>query len=56
LQYHKEKNILLARQLLQKSKIEVQFIAVITGFESASKFTAAFKKRFGELPSVFREN
>lgn len=56
LQYHKEKNMLLAKQLLQNSQIEVQIIAVITGFESASKFTAAFKKRFGELPSVFREN
>ncbi|WP_456314033.1 helix-turn-helix domain-containing protein [Pseudomonas shirazensis] len=56
LQYHKEKNMLLAKQLLQKSKIEIKIIAMITGFESASKFTAAFKKRFGELPSVFREN
>lgn len=56
LQYHKEKNMLLAKQLLQNSEIEIQVIAVITGFESASKFTAAFKKRFGELPSVFREN
>lgn len=56
LQYHKEKNMLLAKQLLQNSEIEVQIIAMITGFESASKFTAAFKKRFKELPSVFREN
>ncbi len=56
LQYHKEKNMLLAKQLLQKSKIEIQIIALMTGYESASKFTGAFKKRFGELPSVFREN
>ncbi|MNR55027.1 Regulatory protein PchR [compost metagenome] len=56
LQYHKEKNMLLAKQLLQNSEIEVQIIAIITGFESASKFSAAFKKRFNELPSVFREN
>lgn len=56
LQYHKEKNMLLAKQLIQNSQIEIQIIAVITAFESASKFTAAFKKRFGELPSVFREN
>jgi AraC-like DNA-binding protein len=54
LQYHKEKNMLLAKQLLQNSQIEIQIIAVITGYESASKFTAAFKKRFNELPSVFR--
>ncbi|KUJ63648.1 hypothetical protein AR687_00225 [Flavobacteriaceae bacterium CRH] len=56
LQYHKEKNMLLAKQLLVKSEIEIKIIAMITGFESASKFTAAFKKRFGELPSIFREN
>ncbi|KFF05304.1 helix-turn-helix domain-containing protein [Flavobacterium reichenbachii] len=54
LQYHKEKNILLAKQLLEKSDFEIQIIAVITGYESASKFTAAFKKRYGELPSDFR--
>jgi AraC-like DNA-binding protein len=54
LQYHKEKNIRLARQLLRNSDLEIQVIAAITGYESASKFTAAFKKRFGELPSDFR--
>lgn len=56
LQYHKEKNMLLAKQLLQNSEVEIQIISAITGYESASKFTAAFKKRFGELPSVFRGN
>lgn len=56
LQYHKEKNMLLARQLLQNSQVQIQIIAAITGYESASKFAVAFKKRFGELPSVFREN
>jgi AraC-like DNA-binding protein len=56
LQYHKEKNMLLAKQLLQNSQVEIQLIGAITGYESASKFTAAFKKRFGELPSAFREN
>ena len=56
LQYHKEKNMLLARQLLQNSEVQIQIIAAITGYESASKFAVAFKKRFGVLPSVFREN
>lgn len=56
LQYYKEKNIRLARQLLHNSDLEIQVIAAITGYESASKFTAAFKKRFGELPSDFRGN
>lgn len=56
LQYHKEKNMLLAKQLLQNSEVEIQIISAITGYESASKFAAAFKKRFGKSPSVFREN
>lgn len=51
LQYHKEKNIQLAMQLIQKSDLQIKSIAIATGYESASKFTAAFKKRFGILPS-----
>jgi AraC-like DNA-binding protein len=56
LQYHKEKNILLAHQLVKNSPINMSNIAQMTGYESASKFSAAFKKRFGCLPSVFRNN
>ncbi|MCV9927338.1 AraC family transcriptional regulator [Flavobacterium sp. LS1R49] len=55
LQYHKEKNMLLAKQLLEKTDVEIQTISVITGYESASKFAAAFKKRFGKLPSAYRD-
>jgi AraC-like DNA-binding protein len=51
LQYHKEKNMLLALQLIKNSTMQIRNIALITGYESASKFTAAFKKRFGFLPS-----
>ncbi|WP_395060087.1 helix-turn-helix domain-containing protein [Flavobacterium sp.] len=54
LQYHKEKNMLLAKQLLENSDVLINHIFVLTGYESASKFTAAFKKRFGKLPSDFR--
>ena len=54
LQYHKEKNMLLALQLLENSEVLINHIFVLTGYESASKFTAAFKKRFGKLPSDFR--
>ncbi len=54
LQYHKEKNMLLALQLLENSDVLINHIFVLTGYESASKFTAAFKKRFGKLPSDFR--
>ena len=55
LQYHKEKNMLLALQLLKNSDVMINVIANITGYESASKFTATFKKRFGKLPSEFRK-
>lgn len=54
LQYHKEKNMLLAMQLIEMSSFQIQIIAASTGYESASKFTAAFKKRFGKRPSEFR--
>jgi AraC-like DNA-binding protein len=54
LQYHKEKNMLLAMQLVISSKMQMKNIALVTGFESSSKFTAAFKKRFNKLPSSFR--
>jgi AraC-like DNA-binding protein len=51
LQYHKEKNMQLAIQLIQNSGLPIKNIAMTTGYESASKFTAAFKKRFDILPS-----
>jgi AraC-like DNA-binding protein len=56
LQYHKEKNILLSHQLVKHSHLKISNIAVLTGYESSSKFSTAFKKRFGCLPSVFRYN
>jgi AraC-like DNA-binding protein len=56
LQYHKEKNMLLAMQLVLRSEMQVKNIALVTGFESAGKFAAAFKKRFNDLPSSFRNN
>jgi AraC-like DNA-binding protein len=56
LQYHKEKNMLLAMQLIKKTAMQIKNIALLTGFENANKFTAAFKKRFNELPSAIRVN
>jgi AraC-like DNA-binding protein len=56
LQYHKEKNMLLAMQLLANSGMQIKNIAASIGYESSSKFTAAFKKRFGTLPSEVRNN
>lgn len=54
LQYHKEKNMLLAMQLIQHSDIHIQNIALLTGYDSAGRFAASFKKRFGKLPSEMR--
>ncbi|MBC7866439.1 MAG: helix-turn-helix transcriptional regulator [Gloeobacteraceae cyanobacterium ES-bin-316] len=55
LQYHKEKNILLALQLIQNSNVQIKNIATLTGYTSSSKFTASFKKRFGVLPTEARD-
>ncbi len=54
LQYHKEKNMLLAMQLLKSSNMQVKNIASLTGYASSSKFTATFKKRFNLLPTDIR--
>jgi AraC-like DNA-binding protein len=54
LQYHKEKNMMQALNLVKNSNLQIQYIAALTGFETASKFTAAFKKKFGQRPSDFR--
>ncbi len=54
LQYHKEKNMLLAMQLLKCSNMQIKNIASLTGYSSSSKFTATFKKRFNLLPTDIR--
>ena len=54
LQYYKEKNMLLAMQLIENSAMQIKCIAAVTGYPSASKFSAAFKKRFGMLPAAVR--
>lgn len=54
LQYHKEKNMLLAMQLMQNSSMQIKNIATAIGYDSSSKFTVSFKKRFGILPSEIR--
>lgn len=55
LQYQKEKNMLLAMQLLKKSQLQVKNIGAFAGYYSTSKFTEAFKKRFGLLPTAVRK-
>lgn len=54
LQYHKEKNMLLAMQLIQNSNIMIKNIAAVTGYQNTSRFSRNFKKRFGKLPYKVR--
>jgi AraC-like DNA-binding protein len=56
LQYHKEKNMLLAFQLIKRSDIQVKYVAELAGSASSSKFAAAFKKRFGLSPTDLRKD
>lgn len=54
LQYHKEKNLLFSRQLVQHSPMQIKTVATIAGFKTVNKFSATYKKRFGLLPSEDR--
>lgn len=54
MQFHKEKKLLLAMQMIQNTDMQIKNIALATGYKSSSKFTANFKKRFGKMPSEIR--
>ena len=54
LQYHKEKNLLFARQLVQRSPVQIKLVAAVAGYQTVNKFSAAYKKRFGVLPTADR--
>jgi transcriptional regulator GlxA family with amidase domain len=43
-----------ARQLLRETAFPVLEVAVATGFSSASQFSRAYKRAFGESPSRTR--
>ncbi len=51
-QYHKEMKMLLAKQLLENTNMYINEIATAVGYESGSKFSASYKKQFGNLPSA----
>ncbi|WP_189328072.1 AraC family transcriptional regulator [Flavobacterium sp. LM4] len=51
LQYNIEKKMELALQLLLNTNMQIKYIAQEVGYESHSKFSAAFKKKYGKLPS-----
>jgi AraC-like DNA-binding protein len=54
LQYSIDKKMNLAMQLILNTDLQIKNIACEVGYESHSKFTAAFKKKFGKLPSEVR--
>ena len=54
LQYNIDKKMELALQLLENTGMQVKQIALQVGYDSPSKFSAAFKKRFEKLPSELR--
>ena len=45
-----------AAALLRETDLSVAEIAGQVGYESQSKFTAAFKEQFGQLPKEYRRN
>ncbi|MBP8791629.1 MAG: helix-turn-helix transcriptional regulator [Lutibacter sp.] len=54
LQYNIDKKMQLAMQLMLNTDIQIKKIATEVGYESPSKFSAAFKKKFKKLPSEVR--
>ena len=54
LQYNIDKKMQFAMQLILTTDMQIKHISKEVGYESHSKFSAAFKKKFGELPSESR--
>ena len=52
----KEHRMERAAALLRETDLSVAQIAGQVGYESQSKFTAAFKEQFGQLPKEYRRN
>lgn len=51
LQYFKERQLELAKLLLETEKVKINELALRFGYESGGKFSNAFKNQFGVLPS-----
>ena len=54
LQHHIDKKMKLAIQLILTTEMQLQYIGSQVGYDSPSKFTTAFKKKYGKLPSDYR--
>ncbi len=50
-QYFQEKQMLLAKDILVQEKNPISELAKLIGYKSVGKFSAAFKKQIGTLPS-----
>lgn len=50
-QYFQERQMLLAKELLQDETIQIKEVAYKFGYNNPAKFSAAFKKHHGVLPS-----
>jgi AraC-like DNA-binding protein len=55
LQYNIEKKMHLAMQLILNTDMQIKNITQEVGYDSPSKFSAKFKKKFGKLPSEVRQ-
>lgn len=54
-EYLRQERLAYARQLLAENRMSITQVAFEAGFCSSSHFASAFFKRFGTLPSDFRE-
>lgn len=54
LQYNIDKKMQLAMQLILNTDMQIKLVAHEVGYESHSKFSAAFKKKYEKLPSDIR--
>lgn len=50
-QYFQEKQMHLAKELIHENQMLIKEISYKFGYENTSKFSAAFKKHHGILPS-----
>ena len=54
MQYYNQNKMTLAMQLVKETNLPIKNIAITAGYESPGKFSAAFRKQYGILPSELR--
>ena len=55
-QYFQEKQMVVAKELIEENKVLIKELSYKFGYENTSKFTASFKKHHGILPSDCKTN